>query len=92
MSSYQYYQSTLLPNSNQTTQPENNQGGNTPYIVILRGGLGELDPKSFMDRVVSDYLNNGLTHNDFVERTLDNPYVRVLIFGINELSYETKDK
>ena len=61
----------------------------SPRLVILRGGIGEDNPKSFMDDVVSEYTKDYL-HNHFIEHTLDNPYVRILIFGINDIGYEIK--
>ena len=59
------------------------------HLAIIRGGLGER--KSFMDEVVYQYVqskHNGGSYNDFIEVTLDNPYVRVIITGINELEYK----
>lgn len=59
------------------------------HLAIIRGGLGE--PKSFMDDVVYKYVqskHNGGSYNDFFEVTLDNPYVRIIITGINELDYK----
>ena len=61
----------------------------SPRLVILRGGLGEDNPKAFMDSVVSKYTEYYL-HNQFIEHTLDNPFVRILIFGINKIGYEIK--
>lgn len=62
----------------------------SPRLVVLRGGLGEADPQQFMDDVVSDYVQH-YGHNQFIEHFLDNPWVRVLIFGINELPYDERD-
>lgn len=62
----------------------------SPRMVILRGGIGEDNPKEFMDGVVSDYTR-GLLHNQFIEHTLDNPFVRILIFGINSINYDIKE-
>lgn len=59
------------------------------HLAIIRGGLGQ--PKAFMDDVVYRYVqskHNGGSYNDFIEVTLDNPYVRVIITGINELDYQ----
>lgn len=65
---------------------------NNGHLAIIRGGLGE--PKSFMDECVYKYVqtkHNGGSYNDFVEVFLDNPYVRVIITGINELDYNEFD-
>lgn len=62
--------------------------GNRRKVSILRGGINK--PKSYMDRVVSEYVGHAL-HNQFIEVFLDNPYVRVVIQGINEFDYETFD-
>lgn len=54
-------------------------------IVVLRGGLGE--KKEYMDSAVSDVVQNN-PYNEFTEIHLDNPWVRVIIFGINGLDYQ----
>ncbi len=61
--------------------------GEKGTLTILFGGLGENNPKAYMDRVVSDYVANEM-YNEFIEVFLDNPYVRVIITGINELELE----
>lgn len=53
-------------------------------MVILIGGLGE--NKQYMDDAVSAVVN-GQGYNEFIEIHLDNPWVRVIIFGINSLDY-----
>ena len=55
-------------------------------ISIIRGGINK--PKSYMDKVVSDYTKGEL-HNQFVEIFLDNPYVRIIVSGINDFAYVT---
>lgn len=57
-------------------------------IAILRGGINK--PKSYMDNVVSIYVGHEM-HNEFIEIFLDNPYVRVVVSGINDFQYETFD-
>lgn len=57
-------------------------------ITILRGGLNK--PKSYMDHVVSEYVGHAM-HNQFIEIFLDNPYVRVIVTGINDFDYDTFD-
>jgi hypothetical protein len=53
----------------------------------LRGGLNTNNPTEVMDNAVSRYVDGAL-HNQFIEIHLDNPWVRVIISGINELDYE----
>ena len=67
----------------------NLQGGGR--IAIIRGGFNSPNPKEYMDNVVIDYVQNHL-YNEFIEEHLDNPYVRVIITGIDELSYYSYDK
>lgn len=57
-------------------------------ITILRGGLNK--PKSYMDNVVSEYVGHAM-HNQFIEVFLDNPYVRVIVTGINDFEYDVFD-
>ena len=61
---------------------------NGGVIAILRGGLNK--PKSYMDNVVSEYVGHAM-HNQFIEIFLDNPYVRVIVTGINNFDYVTFD-
>lgn len=53
-------------------------------LVIMRGGLNQPNPKNYMDAAVSEYVQHD-PYNEFIEIFLDNPWIRVLIFGINEL-------
>lgn len=57
-------------------------------IAILRGGINK--PKSYMDNVVNIYVGHEM-HNEFIEIFLDNPYVRVVVNGIDDFHYETFD-
>ena len=57
-------------------------------ITILRGGLNK--PKSYMDNVVREYVGH-VMHNQFIEIFLDNPYVRVIVTGINSFDYQVFD-
>lgn len=57
-------------------------------IAILRGGINK--PKSYMDNVVSEYVGHAL-HTQFIEVFLDNPYVRVVVSGINDFNYQAFD-
>lgn len=57
-------------------------------LAILRGGLGTDNPSAAMSAAVTQYVaNSGLGYNEFVEIHLDNPWVRVIITGINEVAY-----
>ena len=56
-------------------------------VAILRGGLNTDNPTSIMNLAVSEYV--GTTgFNEFVEIYLDNPWVRVIVSGINNLEYK----
>jgi hypothetical protein len=57
-------------------------------VAILRGGLNMPNPKAFMDDAVAKYVKHK-SYNEFVEVHLDNPWVRVVITGINELVYDS---
>jgi hypothetical protein len=61
---------------------------NGGVITILRGGLNK--PKSYMDNIVSEYVGD-VIHNQFIEIFLDNPYVRVIVSGINDFDYDVFD-
>ena len=58
----------------------------TGKMAVLRGGFSSPNPKAYMDNVVSNYVQNHL-FNEFIEEHLDTPWVRVIITGINDLSY-----
>lgn len=62
--------------------------GGKGTISILCGGFNDNNPKLFMDDVVSQYVK-GEMYNEFIEIFLDNPYVRVIITGINEIEFKT---
>lgn len=57
-------------------------------IAILRGGINK--PKTYMDNIVSKYVGHKM-FNEFIEIFLDNPYVRVIVSGINNFDYRTFD-
>lgn len=55
-------------------------------ISILVGGLGRVNPNSYMNAMVDNFI--GTTgHNTYIDSSLKNPWVRVVITGINELDY-----
>ena len=55
------------------------------FIEMLRGGFTAANPKLYMDNVVSEYVRDTM-YNEFVEIFLDNPWIRVIIFGINNIN------
>jgi hypothetical protein len=56
-------------------------------VAVLRGGLKSDNPTALMNSAVSKYVGDK-GYNEFVEIHLDNPWVRVIVGGINELEYE----
>lgn len=56
-------------------------------LAILRGGLNTGNPSALMDAAVSKIVDDK-PYNEFVEIHLDNPWVRVVVFGINDLEYK----
>jgi hypothetical protein len=49
--------------------------------------VGENDPVAKLNWAVSEYVGN-VGHNQFVDINMDNPWVRVIISGINEMKQE----
>lgn len=66
-------------------------GSSGAMLYVLSGGLGQQNPKWYMDGAVSEFLQRigNPMYNEFIEIFLDNPYVRVIIVGINDLTYHT---
>lgn len=64
--------------------------GNTTVgkVAILRGGLNTDNPNPIMNDAVSKYVGR-TGYNEFVEIHLDNPWVRVIVSGINDFEYKT---
>ncbi len=56
-------------------------------VAVLRGGLNTDNPTAVMNDAVSKYVGR-TGHNQFIEIHLDNPWVRVIVSGINELDYK----
>ncbi len=56
-------------------------------ITILRGGLNTHNPFAIMNDAVAKYVGNK-GYNEFIEIPLNNPWVRVIISGINKLEYD----
>lgn len=65
----------------------NHDNDNVGKLAILRGGLKSDNPTALMNSAVSEYVESK-DYNEFVEIHLDNPWVRVIVSGINELDYE----
>jgi hypothetical protein len=65
------------------------QGNRIGMMAILFGGMNSQNPKAYMDNAVTDYLqkHGNPLHNQFVEIHMDNPWLRVIVIGINELPY-----
>jgi hypothetical protein len=59
----------------------------TGRVSILRGGLNSEKPIAYMAAAVREYAGDD-NYLHFVEIYLDNPWVRVLIFNIDQLQYE----
>lgn len=55
-------------------------------ISILVGGFGKVNPNAFMDYMVFDYIGER-GHNTFIDPSMKNPWVRVIITGINNLCH-----
>lgn len=62
--------------------------GRKDRIAILRCGINVENPKAIMDDVVFKYVANE-PYNEFIEIHLDNPWIRIIIQGINELYYKS---
>ena len=56
-------------------------------VAIIRGGLNTDNPTGLLNLAVSQYVEN-TGYNEFVEIFLDNPWVRVVMSGINEINFE----
>ncbi|MBL0202352.1 MAG: hypothetical protein IPP81_20005 [Chitinophagaceae bacterium] len=56
-------------------------------VAIIRGGLNTDNPTGLLNLAVSQYVEN-TGYNEFVEIFLDNPWVRVVMSGINEINFK----
>lgn len=61
--------------------------GNGAYVVILRGGFQSSNPQQYMDNVVSELVGKD-SYNEFIEKFLDNPWVRIIIFDFNNIVFK----
>lgn len=55
-------------------------------IAIIRGGVNTDNPTGLLNNAVSEYVEN-TGYNEFVEIFLDNPWIRVVMSGINEIDF-----
>lgn len=51
---------------------------------------GEGDPVGKLDWAVSEYTGN-VAHNQFIDINMDNPWMRVIISGVNDMKQENFD-
>ena len=59
-------------------------------VAILRGGFRTGNPTELMNNAVSTYVGT-TSYNEFIEISLDNPWIRVIVNDINELDYQPFD-
>lgn len=71
----------------QIYKQELNGGGE---LVIIIGGLGSENPKAILDKAVKT-LTCDEAYNEFIDIHLDNPWIRVVIMGINQLDFKDED-
>ncbi len=65
------------------------QNGQKGRVAVLTN-VGEENPTAKLDWAVAEYVGNA-GYNQFVDVHADNPYMRVIISGINEMSQEDFD-
>ncbi len=61
--------------------------GRKDRVAIFKCSIYEDNPKAILDEVVNLYVGLN-SYNEFVETSLKNPWVRVIINDINELNYK----
>lgn len=62
-------------------------GKSVGKVAIFRGGLNNENPSDLLEKAVSKYVGNR-GYNEFVEINLDNPWVRIIVLGINDPKYK----
>jgi hypothetical protein len=72
-------------------QPLCKDGREVGKVAFLRGGLNTDNPMGIMKEAVSEYVNTK-GYNEFIEIHMDNPWVRVIVSGINKVNYERFEK
>lgn len=60
---------------------------NGSWVIIMRGGLTADNPTDYMDNAVSVLVKHEL-YNEFIESYLDNPWIRIIIFGFNNILFQ----
>lgn len=56
------------------------------HMVIMQGGFEKENPTEYMNDVVSCLVEHEL-HNEFIEKFLDNPWIRVVFFEFNDIQF-----
>lgn len=56
-------------------------------LAILWGAMSKENPTAYMNAAVNEYVQN-TGHNQFVEITMDNPWIRVIVKDINDLPFD----
>jgi hypothetical protein len=69
----------------------NENGDPVGKIVVLVGGVQEKNPKGFMDKVVSDYVERN-PHNQFIVIQLDNPWTRIVTSNLQSFPFRDLKK
>lgn len=59
------------------------RGRKGQVAVLMYSGEG--DPVAKLDWAVSEYVGH-VEHNQFIDISMDNPWIRVIISGINEMN------
>lgn len=60
------------------------------FILFLNGGFEKNNAKEYMDNIVKEITKTNefiLLHNEFIEKYLDNPWTRILIFNFNNIDF-----
>lgn len=65
----------------------NKEGIVVGKLAIILGGIGNGNPKAVVDEAVAQYVG-AESYCQFTDIHLDNPWVRVVIKGIGDISYE----
>ncbi len=58
--------------------------GKTGKVAVLIYS-GEDDPVIELDRAVSEYVRGAL-HYQFIDMDMENPWIRVILWGINDIN------
>lgn len=56
-------------------------------MAILWGAMRKENPTSYMNAAVAEYVSSGRGHNQFIEITMDNPWIRLLVTDINSMPF-----